>query len=132
MQHFVGRTDLILYCHRKVKSRACQRAFATGRVEVLGLFRPIGPGTDLPGWIVRITSPSGTDWYVGVLCELLGYCAFQVAHPRWGNWAGDPLGGQWTLHNGDNPELYGRLRDGEIPSGTSSRLDDDAGSPEIP
>jgi hypothetical protein len=111
MLHMVGRTDLIRLCQAGARSRACQRAFSNGRVEVLGVFNPITPRADRPGWLIRVTSINGTDWYLSLVDDLTSHHVCPQSRAYWENWAGDPLAERWTLTSGDSPELYGRYRD---------------------
>ena len=111
--HLTGRTDLILRFKQAVDSRACQRAFDTGTVEVLGGFNPILPGTSEVGWAVRITSVNDSEWYYILVPSFAGYRVRYVGRVHWENWIGDPRAPRWTITSGDNPAEYGRLRDAE-------------------
>ena len=114
MLHLTGRTNLILRCMEQAPSRTCRRAFGTGKVEVLGLFEANDPSISGPGWILRVTSINGTDWYLRLTPVVAEYTVERIDKVNWKNWRGDSSDLRYTLKSGDNPGLYGRLRDAEI------------------
>ncbi|MEM8737239.1 MAG: hypothetical protein AAGG38_02010, partial [Planctomycetota bacterium] len=53
-----SRAELIRQVEARVTHPACQRAFRTGTVEVLGKFRSLPP-TGTPGWVLKTTTTHG-------------------------------------------------------------------------
>lgn len=111
MLHLTGRTDLIRTIMAGVTSRSCLRAFSTGEVEVLGGFDPISPNTDLPGFVIRVTSVHGSEWGYVLVPDGITYSVYSAGRVYWENWIGDPNGPRLTIANGDHPKKYGELRD---------------------
>jgi len=100
------RTDLILFAQAHCESRACERAFTTGKVVVLGGFSSIPPSTN-PGWILLVTSIHKRTWIIGVEADDIQhrYHVRELDKIPWAKWAGG-----WastllrpSLLNGDKP-----------------------------
>lgn len=103
---------LIVYARSHVSSRACERAFADGRVEVLGGFDPLLPSAS-PGWIVRVQSKYGRVWLVGVIAELSRnrrYRLLELDTIPWQNWVGRTDRSP-TLYDGADPQRYAAYRE---------------------
>ncbi len=104
---------LIENCPRK----AIVRALECGKIEFLGGFRPIPP-SDLPGWILMITSVYDKTWNVAVLANsvLHRYEIRIIQNIPWGNWVGtdDFYNDRFRipLFSGDHPGKYKEKRDG--------------------
>lgn len=109
-----NRRQLIDWLIENAPARYLQRAVSEGQVEFLGWFESI-PGSLLPGWITRVTSPiTGRSWNVVVRKSVTlpnKFVTWVAVEIRWS---------QWNTRNSENPfirgdrhEIYKRLRDND-------------------
>jgi hypothetical protein len=103
------RSGLIEIAARLAPTPACRRAFVTGRVEVLGGFDTIPPGT-LAGWILAVTTKRGALWHVAVIADVHRhtYWARLQADVPWQLWLGSEMvdSDTYSIYAGDHPCVY--------------------------
>jgi len=108
-EHFMSRTDMILWLTENCPRPAIVRALNDGKVEFLGGFNPIPP-SDLPGWIFKVK-----DKNVCILANDIKhkYEIRIVKRVPWENWTGmlSNIVMTWSLNSGDKPEEYRKLYD---------------------
>lgn len=105
MEHLRTRTELIVYARDHCGSRACERAFLTGKVTVLGGFTAIPPGT-APGWILCITSRHGRAWILAVVTDDIQhtYHVRRLDIIPWAQWSGTKYAApRESIYSGDYP-----------------------------
>lgn len=90
------------------ESNACERAFLTGKVVVLGGFSSIPPSTN-PGWILLVTSIHHRTWIIGVETNDIKH-RYQVRtldKIPWAKWVGGAIAlfRNSSLRYGDCPQV---------------------------
>ena len=115
MRHLLPsyRTALIDLMIEETTIPAIKRARKDGKIEVLGGFTQIPPGTT-GGYILRVTAKYGTEYLVALRPDPVThhYRVSLVETIPWEFWAGDMLHDphDFVLCNGDNPEEYEQWR----------------------
>lgn len=111
MIHFLTRSDLILWIDANCKHRSICRSLWNGRVELLGGFTQIPPGTD-PGWVVRVTTPNNKVWIVAVVQNHINgnLASWVLDEIPWKYYAGKKHGDK-SLYNGDFPCTYYSMKE---------------------
>lgn len=104
MIHIRYRSELIEYARDRVPSRACKRAFTTGKVCVLGGFSSVPPGTT-PGWILSVTSRHGKMWLIAVTSNEYthDYRVWFIDKAPWECWDGKLFRDEYNIYDGDEP-----------------------------
>ena len=77
-------------------------------MEVLGGFSLIPPSVH-PGWIVRVESPLGGKWLVAIgptPGNPRKLRAFEIEEIPWEYYKGEAGKDEFSLENGDHPEVY--------------------------
>lgn len=90
---------------------AAKRALVNG-AELLGGFYEIPPSPN-PGWIVKTTSSHGKVFLIAITVakNIVKPSIWMTSSVPWKFWAGDQA--KNTVYVGDNPELYGKLKQGD-------------------
>jgi len=101
------RQQLITWLLKNVTDRVIQNAIESGRIENCGGFNPL-PTTNLPGWILIITSGRNKTYNIAVVSENFKLRWFRVKDVPWENWIGDTATSE--VYQGDNPEKYQGLK----------------------
>jgi len=104
MVHIHHRSELIEYARDRVSSYACERAFTTGKVCVLGGFSSIPPRTT-PGWILSVTSRHRKTWLVAITSNehLHNYDVWFINKAPWEFWDGKIDREGYSIYDGDRP-----------------------------
>ena len=106
MKKLRTRNNVVDYIKHHCTNRSIQRSIESGKLEFLGGFRPIPPGTD-PGWILRCHSPiTKKHWNVAIIAlgSSTNYKICVIPKIQWENWIGDESG--LELYRGDDPNKY--------------------------
>jgi hypothetical protein len=117
---FTTAAYLVEYLAQCPLRRCVVRALMNGKVEVLGGFSIIPPGTS-PGFIVKVESYPrdgcpGQTWYVAAISSGLGRMyARVISDVPWENWVGKP--GRQSIYEGDHPDVYERNRTARLHPG---------------
>jgi hypothetical protein len=105
------RDDLVEYLVHHSPRPAISRAIAEGRpIEFLGGFSLIPP-SKMPGWIVKVTSRFGREFFIALRTHKLWKQELFVeiiTKVPWKYWDGDKA--KIPLYQGDIPEEYRRLK----------------------
>jgi len=110
------RNDLIKWLEDNATCPAIKRALIYGSNENLGGFgKIIG---NAPGWIVKVTGKK-QEWIVGIFPNTnllliksdITYSCYILNKVPWRCWEGDKS--KNSLYQGDYPERYKELRNGE-------------------
>jgi len=122
MIHFRDRHDVIDWAMNNLPKsyRTIARSFEEGQVEFLGGFRDFPfpdimvVTSDLPGWIIKITSKFNKIYHVFIYYlnhepQLLIFNERQI---QWKYWDGDSTDN--PMYQGDHPEIYKELKDTAI------------------
>jgi hypothetical protein len=112
------REELLSFVVRRIVYVYIKRAINDGPVENLGAFTRIGPNKIAKGWIVKVTTRTKRDVYIGVSVSTLergpaGYVLDLIEEVCWAGWCGDKYPDK-KLYAGDNPEHYAELKRMEI------------------
>jgi hypothetical protein len=111
---FINANHIIQWLSKQPLRRCVLRALENGKVELLGGFKSIPPGSD-PGFIVLVNSyprngcPGGR-WVVAVVCrQNTNVYARVIPNIPWDQWDGKI--DRKTIYDGDNPSAYAKERD---------------------
>ena len=102
------RQQLINWLLKNVTDRVIQNVMESGRIENYGGFDPL-PTTNLPGWIVAITSGRGRVYNIAIVADTnFTMRWFRIKDVPWSDWVGDVA--KVSVYRGDAPEKYERLK----------------------
>jgi hypothetical protein len=105
------RDDLIEYLITHSPRPAISRAINEGRpIELLGGFKHIPP-SNMPGWVIMITTRFKKRFYVALrVHKIWKHQLFveMISTIPWRYWDGDKSNN--LLYRGDRPQLYERLK----------------------
>jgi len=80
----------------------------SGRIENYGGFNPL-PTTNLPGWIVAVTSGRNKTYNIAVVADTnFTMRWFRVKDVPWPDWVGDTA--KVAVYQGDNKDKYKGLK----------------------
>lgn len=127
---FLDTNHLLTWLAQQPLRRSVLRALENGKVEVIGGFKRILPGTS-PGFIVKVESyprsgcPGGR-WIIAVICKsATEVYARVIPNIPWDQWDGKI--DRKTIYEGDNPHDYELLRN----AASRPRIPDDPGSVKV-
>ena len=106
------RQQLITWLLKNVTDRVIQNAMESGRIENCGGFNPL-PTTNLPGWVLIVTSGRNKVYNIAVVSENFKLRWFRVKDVPWKNWIGDIATN--SVYRGDGPEKYQELKNENNP-----------------
>lgn len=101
------RQQLINWLLKNVTDRVILNAIESGRIENCGGFNPL-PTTDLPGWIIVITSGRNRVYNIAIVIDKFKLRWFRVKNIPWSDWVGDIATSE--VYQGDEPEKYQELK----------------------